>query len=190
ATVYGLYYAPTNPHFTAEGLPPAVISVHGGPTSQAVPEFNPRVQWFATRGYAVLEVNYRGSTGYGRAYREQLKGRWGIVDVEDAVRGAEFLVREGLADRGRLVIMGGSAGGYTVLRALITHPGFFKAGLCLYGVADLFALASDTHKLEERYTDSLVGPLPEAAALYRELSPVFHARRIKDPVAIFQGTDD
>jgi len=190
ATVYGLYYAPTNPHFTAEGLPPAVISVHGGPTSQAVPEFNPRVQWFATRGYAVLEVNYRGSTGYGRVYREQLKGRWGIVDVEDAVSGAEFLVREGLADRGRLVIMGGSAGGYTVLRALITHPGFFKAGLCLYGVADLFALASDTHKLEERYTDSLVGPLPEAAALYRELSPVFHARRIKDPVAIFQGTDD
>lgn len=190
STVHGLYYAPTNPRFAADGPPPAVINVHGGPTSQSVAEFNPRTQWFATRGYAVLEVNYRGSTGYGRAYRDQLKGRWGIVDVEDAVSGANFLVREGLAQRERLVIIGGSAGGYTVLRALITHPGFFRAGLCLYGVTDLFALASDTHKLEERYTDSLVGPLPEAAGLYRELSPLFHAQRIQDPVAIFQGTDD
>ncbi len=135
-------------------------------------------------------MNYRGSTGYGRAYREQLQGRWGIVDVEDAISGADFLVREGLADRKRLVILGGSAGGYTVLRALITKPGFFRAGICLYAVADLFGMATDTHRFEARYTDSLVGPLPEAAELYRELSPVFHAVRIQDPVAVFQGADD
>lgn len=188
--VHGFYYPPANPRFTAEGPPPAIVSIHGGPTSQALPEFNPKAQWYTSRGYAFLDVNYRGSTGYGRAYRDQIKGRWGMVDVEDAVGGANYLVRQGLADGQRLVILGGSAGGYTVLRALITHPGFFRAGVCLYGVADLFGLAAATHKFEERYTDSLVGPLPQAAHLYRELSPVFHARRLRDPVAIFQGTDD
>lgn len=188
--VHGLYYPPANPRFVAEGLPPAVINIHGGPTSQSLPEFEPRAQWFTSRGYAFLAVNYRGSTGYGRAYREQLKGRWGLVDVEDAVSGARYLVDQGLADGRRLVVLGGSAGGYTVLRALITHPGFFRAGVCLYGVADLFGMASDTHKFEERYMDSLVGPLPQAADLYRELSPVFHAHKIQDPVAVFQGAED
>lgn len=188
--VHGLYYPPANPRFTATGAPPAIINIHGGPTTQALPEFNPKAQWYTSRGYAFLDVNYRGSTGYGRAYRQQLQGRWGIVDVEDAISGADFLVREGLADRKRLVILGGSAGGYTVLRALITKPGFFRAGICLYAVADLFGMATDTHRFEARYTDSLVGPLPEAAELYRELSPVFHAVRIQDPVAVFQGADD
>lgn len=190
AVVHGLYYPPANPRFAAAGPPPAIVSMHGGPTSQALPEFELRAQWYTSRGYAYLAVNYRGSSGYGREYRELLRGRWGVVDVEDAVGGADFLVREGLADRERLVILGGSAGGYTVLRALIAHPGFFRAGIALYPVTDLFALAADTHKFELHYTDSLVGPLPEAAALYRELSPVFHAHRIKDPLAIFQGTDD
>lgn len=188
--VHGLYYAPANPKFTADGPPPAIINIHGGPTSQALPEFNAKSQWYTSRGYAFLDVNYRGSTGYGRAYRDQLKGRWGIVDVEDAVGGARHLARQGLADGDQLVILGSSAGGYTVLRALITHPGFFRAGICLYGVSDLFGLAADTHKFEERYTDSLVGPLPAAAELYRELSPVFHADKIRDPLAVFQGTDD
>lgn len=188
--VHGLYYPPANPTFTADGPPPAIINIHGGPTSQALPEFNAKAQWYTSRGYAFLDVNYRGSTGYGRAYREQLKGRWGIVDVEDAVNGARYLAEHGLADGNKLVILGSSAGGYTVLRTLIMHPGLFRAGICLYGVADLFGLAMDTHKFEERYTDSLVGPLPAAADLYRELSPVFHAVQISDPIAVFQGTAD
>ncbi|MBO8140865.1 MAG: S9 family peptidase [Firmicutes bacterium] len=188
--VHGLYYPPANPRFRADGPPPAVISIHGGPTSQALPAFNPKAQFFTSRGYAYLDVNYRGSTGYGRAYRNALRGRWGVVDVEDAVGGGRYLAAEGLADESRLVIMGGSAGGYTVLQALALHPGFFRAALCLYGVADLFSLAADTHKFEAHYLDSLVGPLPGAAAVYRERSPVFHAQRIRDPIAIFQGADD
>jgi dipeptidyl aminopeptidase/acylaminoacyl peptidase len=148
------------------------------------------VQYFATRGFAVLQVNYRGSTGYGKAYVEALRGQWGVADVEDAVTGAQYLVDQGWADAEKLVIMGGSAGGYTVLQALVRHPGFFKAGLCLYGIANLFTLAAATHKFEARYLDGLIGPLPHAAALYRERSPLFHAAAIQDPVAVFQGEID
>ena len=119
---------------------------------------------FATRGYAYLEVNYRGSTGYGKPYMAALRGQWGVLDVEDAVGGAQLPGRRGLADPDRLVIMGGSAGGYTVLKALVDHPGFFRAALCLYGVSNMFTLAADTHKFEERYLDSMLGPLPEASA--------------------------
>lgn len=187
---HGLLYEPTNPDFTSPGRPPAILRIHGGPTSQALPGYSPEAQFFATRGYAFLDVNYRGSTGYGRAYMEALRGMWGVVDVEDAVSAARYLGEAGLADPDRLVILGGSAGGYTVLRALSTHPGTFKAGVCLYGVSNLFTLAAETHKFEERYLDSLVGPLPEAAAVYRERSPIFSADRIVDPVALFQGTDD
>lgn len=189
-TVYGLYFPPTHPEVVGRGRPPALVRVHGGPTSQALPDFRLDVHFFTSRGWAVLDVNYRGSTGYGRAYREAGKGAWGVVDVEDTVAGADFLAATGRADPGRVAILGGSAGGYTVLRALILHPGRFRAGVSLYGVTDLFRLAAETHKFEERYLDSLVGPLPEAAPVYRERSPIFHVDRIQDPVAVFQGEDD
>ena len=190
--VHGLLYTPLLPPGRAApaGRPPAIIRVHGGPTAQARAAFSPDVQFFVTRGYAVLDVNYRGSTGYGRAYMEALRGQWGVRDVEDAIGGARYLTAQGLADPAKLVILGGSAGGYTVLRALVTQPRFFKAGVCLYGVSNLFTLAADTHKFEERYLDSLLGPLPEAAAIYRERSPIFHVEKIVDPMVIFQGETD
>jgi dipeptidyl aminopeptidase/acylaminoacyl peptidase len=188
--VYGLYYPPASSRFTGTGLPPAVINIHGGPTGQTTAGYNARAQFFATRGYAYLEVNYRGSTGYGKPYMALLRGAWGLLDVEDVVGGARYLVDAGLADPQRLVIMGGSAGGYTVLKALVDHPGVFKAALCLYGVSNMFTLAADTHKFEERYLDSMLGPLPETSAIYRERSPIFYADRIVDPIAVFQGEID
>lgn len=186
--VHGLYYPPAG--FAGDGPPPLIVLVHGGPTSQAMAGYEPRNQYFATRGWAVLDLNYRGSTGYGRAYMRALDGHWGVHDVEDAVGGARHLVDQQLADKNRLVIMGGSAGGYTVLGALGQQPGFFRAGVCLYAVTDLFGLANETHKFEARYLDALVGPLPAAAALYRERSPLLGADAIADPVAVFQGEDD
>jgi dipeptidyl aminopeptidase/acylaminoacyl peptidase len=188
--VYGLYYPPHSNTFESTGLPPAIILVHGGPTGQVTARYDAAAQFVATRGYAVLQVNYRGSTGYGKAYMATLREKWGIYDVEDAVSGARYLAEADLADPGRLVIMGGSAGGYTVLQSLVTHPGFFKAGVCLFGVSNLFTLAADTHKFEERYLDSLIGPLPEASARYRERSPIFAADKITDPLAVFQGEID
>jgi dipeptidyl aminopeptidase/acylaminoacyl peptidase len=173
-----------------EGLPPLILRVHGGPTGQATARYSSEAQFFATRGYAVLEVNYRGSAGYGRAYRAGLDGQWGVIDVDDAVSGARHLAVQGLVDGDKMVIMGGSAGGYTVLQSLIRYPGVFKAGLCSYGVTNLFTLAIDTHKFEQHYLDSLIGPLPQTAERYRERSPVFHAECIRDPVAIFQGEED
>ena len=173
-----------------EGLPPAVISIHGGPTSQAGAGFSARAQFFATRGYIYLDLNYRGSSGYGRAYREALNGHWGVRDVEDAVAGARYLGRQGIADVGRIVIVGGSAGGFTVLKALADSPGVFAAGICLYGVFNLLALAEETHKFEAHYLDSLIGPLPAAAAIYRERSPLYLVDRIQDPIALFQGSED
>jgi dipeptidyl aminopeptidase/acylaminoacyl peptidase len=119
-----------------------------------------------------------------------LRGQWGVYDVEDGIAGARYLVDSGLADGERLVIMGGSAGGYTVLKSLVDHPGFFKAALCLYGVSNMFTLAADTHKFEQRYLDSMLGPLPEASKIYRERSPIFHADKIVDPIAVFQGEVD
>jgi dipeptidyl aminopeptidase/acylaminoacyl peptidase len=166
------------------------VLVHGGPTSQVTATWNPQAQFFATRGYAVLLPNYRGSTGYGRAYMLKLRRSWGIYDVEDARTGALALADRGLADRSRLVIMGGSAGGFTVLQSLVQYPGVYKAAICMFGVANQFTLAADTHKFEARYLDSLLGPLPEAAAVYRERSPIFHADRIRDPIAVFQGEID
>ncbi|MFH1086567.1 MAG: prolyl oligopeptidase family serine peptidase [Chloroflexota bacterium] len=189
-TVHGLYYPPAPGPYTSGGQPPAIVMVHGGPTSQSVARYAPAVQFFTTRGYAVLEVNYRGSSGYGRAYRNLLREQWGIVDSDDAASGARHLAAQGLADGQRLVIMGGSAGGYSVLQALIRYPHTFRAGICLYGVTNLFTLAADTHKFEQRYLDLIVGPLPETAARYRERSPIFHADQIVDPVAVFQGDQD
>ncbi len=188
--VRGIYCPPCNSRFESRGLPPAVIDIHGGPTSQRVVSYSGDRAFFTSRGYAYLEVNYRGSTGSGRSYRRALDGKWGELDVEDAVGGAKALCERGLADPARLAIKGGSAGGYTVLNALIRHPGFFRTGVCLFGVSNLFTLAAETHKFEERYEDSLVGPLPEAAQKYRDWSPIFHVDQIRDPLALFQGDED
>jgi dipeptidyl aminopeptidase/acylaminoacyl peptidase len=190
STVYGTYYAPTNPEYTSDGLPPAIVYIHGGPTSEQPITFSSERTYFTSRGYAWLEVNYRGSSGQGRTYLQALRENWGVVDREDAAGGATAMIARGLADPRRLIIRGGSAGGYTVLNALIHFPGLFKAGICLYGVSNLFTLTQDTHKLESHYTDSLVGLLPQAAKKYHEWSPVFHAAQIKDALAIFQGSID
>ncbi|NLC29723.1 MAG: S9 family peptidase, partial [Chloroflexi bacterium] len=146
--------------------------------------------YFTSRGYAYFAVNYRGSSGYGRSYREALNGNWGKIDLQDVIEGTQALVEAGLADPKKLVIKGGSAGGYTVLNALVNHPGFFKAGLCSYGVSNLFLMDMDTHKFEAHYNASLVGALPEAAEKYQAWSPVFNADKIRDAVAIFQGSED
>ena len=164
--------------------------IHGGPTSQARAGWNPQAQFFATRGYAVLLVNYRGSTGYGRDYMLKLRGNWGVCDVEDATSGVRHLADAGRIDPERTVIMGGSAGGFTVLQVMTQMPEAFTAGICLYGVANQFHLAAETHKFEAHYLDSLLGPLPEASRIYRERSPLYYADRIKRPLAIFQGEID
>jgi dipeptidyl aminopeptidase/acylaminoacyl peptidase len=187
---FGLYYAPASDRFTGMGKPPLLVLIHGGPTSQAKAGYNPQAQFFATRGYAVLLVNYRGSTGYGRQYMLGLRGKWGVCDVDDALSGARHLAEAGKVDPARTVIMGGSAGGFTVLQAMTRHPEAFAAGICLYGVADQFHLAAETHKFEAHYLDSLLGPLPEAAAVYRERSPLRFADRIRRPLAVFQGEID
>jgi dipeptidyl aminopeptidase/acylaminoacyl peptidase len=188
--VFGHYYPPTSARFTADGPAPLVVLVHGGPTSHAHAGYQGQVQFLATRGYGVLVVNYRGSTGHGKTYMDKLRGNWGICDVEDSVGGARWLVEQGRAHPEGLVIMGGSAGGFTVLQTMIDHPAVFKAGVCLFGVSDQFGLAAETHKFEARYTDSLLGPLPEAAAVYRARSPIFHADKIVRPLAVFQGEED
>lgn len=190
AVIHGLYYPPTNPDFAWQGLPPAVIRVHSGPTMQAVAEFNEEAQYFTSRGYAWLELNYRGSTGYGRSYRRALNGRWGELDVLDTVSAADGLAAAGLADGRRLALYGSSAGGYTVLNTLIRHPGKFRAGIDAYGVSNLFKLDEDTHKFERYANARLIGPLPQAGQKYRDWSPEFHADAIRDPLAIFQGEDD
>jgi len=188
--VHGLFYAPRSHCFSSPCRPPLIVQVHGGPTGQSRSSYSAGAQFFTTRGYAVLQVNYRGSTGYGRIYRNKLREHWGLYDVDDSVSGARHLVQRGLVDEDRMVIAGGSAGGYTVLQTLIRYPGTFKAGLCWFGVTNLFTLASDTHKFEQHYLDSMIGPLPQMAHRYRERSPIFSADRIVDPVAVFQGEED
>ncbi len=188
--VHGLYYRPHNQRFKGIGNAPLVVSIHGGPTGQARVEFNPQVQFLTSRGFAVLEVNHRGSTGFGRDYWERMNGQWGVVDVQDAVSGARHLADAGEVDGQRTAIIGRSAGGFTVLRALIDFPGTFRAGICVYGVVDLFTLAEESHKFERGYLDRLIGPLPAAAAVYQQRSPLFQAAKIRDPVAVFQGAED
>jgi len=188
---YGFYYPPTNPEFEApEGeLPPLVVESHGGPTSHATPALNREFLYWTSRGIGVVDVNYRGSSGYGREYRNKLRGTWGVVDTEDCVNAAQHLAAEGEADGARLAIRGGSAGGYATLCALTFHEGF-AAGASYYGVADAEALARDTHKFESRYLDRLIGPYPERADLYRERSPIHHVERLRSPVILFQGLED
>ena len=187
---HGLYYPPANPDFDIAEAPPAIIKIHGGPTSQFEANYHGDTQFFTSRGYAVLELNYRGSSGYGKAYMDALRGNWGRFDVEDTRAAADYLSSEGLADPEKLILMGGSAGGYTVLLCLIAYPGFFRAAVCRYAVANLFTLADQTHKFEARYLDSLIGVLPQDEERYRERSPVYAADKIVDPIAIFQGEDD
>jgi dipeptidyl aminopeptidase/acylaminoacyl peptidase len=188
--VHGMYYPPTNPRYESEGLPPLIVEIHGGPTSQRMARFEAETQFYTSRGFAFLSVNHRGSTGYGREYMLKLRGNWGYYDVEDAASGAQHLVSQGLADPKKLVIIGGSAGGYTVLQSLVNKPGFYRAAICLYGISDQFMLVEDTHKFEAHYSDSLLGVLPQAADLYRARSPLFHAEKIVDAVIVFQGEDD
>lgn len=190
-TAFGLYYPASNPDYTApEGeRPPLLVNCHGGPTAAASTTLDLRVQFWTSRGISVLDVNYGGSTGYGREYRQRLRGNWGIVDVDDCVRGARFLAEKGLVDRNRSVITGSSAGGYTTLAALAFRD-FFRGGASRYGVSHLAGLAEDTHKFESRYLDSLIGPYPERKDLYDARSPLLHAERLSVPVIFFQGDED
>ena len=190
ADAHGLFYEPVTKEDMPTGKPPLVVNIHGGPTSQRTAAYSNEVQFFTTRGYAVLQVNHRGSTGYGKAYMDMHRGNWGLYDVTDSISGVNHLAEAGRIDRSKTVIMGGSAGGFTVLQSLVEHPGFYRAGICSYGVSNQFGLLMDTHKFEERYTYWLLGELPEAAELYRQRSPLFHADKIVDPLIVFQGTDD
>lgn len=190
-TAHGFFYRPTNPDVQAppEERPPLIVFVHSGPTSAAETDFRGKIQYFTTRGFAVLDVNYGGSTGYGRAYRERLNGRWGIVDVADCAHGARWLAERGEVDGSRMAIRGSSAGGFTVLSALAFRDDF-QAGTSYYGVSDLESMARSTHKFESHYHDQLVGPYPQAKTLFRERSPLHHVERIDRPVLLLQGLKD
>lgn len=190
-SVHAFDYPPTNPGALAPDgeRPPYVVFVHGGPTDHVGGAATGKIAYLTSRGIGVLDVNYGGSTGYGRAYRERLLGQWGVVDVDDVVAAARGLAESGAADAERLAIAGGSAGGWTVLCAL-TNSDAFGAGISRYGVADLRRLAEDTHDFEARYLDGMVGPLPEAESLYVERSPLSHLDRLRTPLLIEQGLED
>ncbi|HVB06902.1 MAG TPA: S9 family peptidase [Acidimicrobiales bacterium] len=188
---HALFYGPRNAEYIGPfgARPPLIVQSHGGPTAQASALFDLKIQFWTSRGFAVVDVDYRGSTGYGRAYREELAGGWGIADVEDCIAAARHLAKEGRVDRNKLVIHGGSAGGFTTLCALTFHR-VFAAGASYYGVSDLSALARDTHKFEANYLEKLVGPYPAAAETYAERSPIHHAEQLSSPVIFFQGMED
>ena len=190
-TAYALYYPPANGDYAAPAgeLPPLLVKSHGGPTAWASSTLKLGLQYWTSRGFAVVDVNYGGSAGFGRDYRERLKGQWGIVDVDDCVNAARYLVERRLADPARLAISGGSAGGYTTLCALAFRD-VFKAGASYYGVSDLEALARDTHKFESHYLDGLIGPYPARRDLYLERSPIHAAERLSCPTIFFQGLED
>lgn len=190
-TAHGFYYPPVNPRFTGptDELPPLIVESHGGPTSFSPASFSMKRQFWTSRGFAILDVNYGGSTGYGRPYRERLKRNWGIVDVEDCVSGAEMLANQKLADPARLIIRGGSAGGFTTLAALTTH-GTFRVGISSFGIGDLETMTRDTHKFESRYLDGLVGEYPAEKAVYIERSPIHHVDRLDSAMLLLQGLED
>ena len=190
-TARGLFYPPTSRSVRGPDgeLPPLIVTSHGGPTSSAWAAYATLPQLFASRGIAVLDVDYGGSTGYGREYRRRLEGEWGVVDVDDCVAGARWLAERSLVDADRMAIRGGSASGYTTLCA-ITFRDVFRAGVSMFGIGNLEGFVGDTHKFESRYVERLVGPYPERRDLYRERSPVFHAERIHVPALILQGLDD
>ena len=188
---HAFYYAPTNPDFagSATELPPLLLLNHGGPTAATSSTLQLKIQFFTSRGFAVIDVNYGGSTGYGREYRERLNGNWGIVDRQDCENAARYLAGQGLVDPDRMAIRGGSAGGYTTLCAL-TFGDVFSAGASHYGVSDLELLATDTHKFEARYLDRMVGPYPEKKDTYQARSPIQHIAKLSRPAIFFQGLDD
>lgn len=190
-TAYGFFYPPQNKDFVApEGeLPPLIVQSHGGPTGSTSTALRAQIQYWTSRGFAVLDVDYGGSTNYGRAYRERLNGQWGIVDIDDCVNGAKYLIAEGLVDPERVVIQGWSASGYTTLSALAFRD-FFKAGISYFGIGDLEAMAKDTHKFESRYLDGLIGPYPERKDLYEQRSAVHYVDNIGAPMMILQGLED
>lgn len=188
---HALFYPPTNADFTgpAEERPPVVVMCHGGPTARSTSALDFDIQYWTSRGVAALDVNYRGSSGYGRIYRDRLKESWGVVDVEDCISAAQYLAGKGLVDGGRAVITGGSAGGFTTLAALTFHD-YFRAGASSYGIGDLERLAKDTHKFESHYLDWLVGPYPATIERYRQRSPIHHIDKLSRPVIFFQGELD
>jgi dipeptidyl aminopeptidase/acylaminoacyl peptidase len=190
-TAHAFFYAPRNTDYAAPAgeRPPLLVISHGGPTGATSNTLSLSIQFWTSRGFAVLDVNYGGSTGYGRAYRERLNGQWGIVDIDDCVNGTRYLVERGQVDGRRLAIRGGSAGGYTTLAALAFRT-VFTAGASYYGVSDLEALATETHKFESRYLDRLVGPYPERRDLYVQRSPIHFVDRVSCPLILFQGLED
>jgi dipeptidyl aminopeptidase/acylaminoacyl peptidase len=190
-SAHAYYYSPNNRDFEdpAGELPPLLVKSHGGPTSATSNDFNLIIQYWTSRGFSVLDVNYGGSTGYGRGYRDRLRGQWGVVDVDDCVNGALHLVRQRLVDENRLAIDGGSAGGYTTLNVL-TFRDVFRAGASLYGISDLMVFVGDTHKFESRYLDSLIGPYPQRRDLYERRSAINYVDQLSCPVIFFQGDED
>jgi dipeptidyl aminopeptidase/acylaminoacyl peptidase len=190
-TAHAYYYPPQNGDYDAPAgeLPPLIVSSHGGPTSDADNTLSAARQYWTSRGFALLDVNYGGSTGYGRAYRERLNNNWGIVDVEDCINGARYLAEQGLVDPKRMAIHGGSAGGYTTLCAITFHN-VFSAAASHFGVSDAEALAKDTHKFESRYLDNLIGPYPERRDIYMERSPIHYTNQIDCALILFQGLED
>lgn len=188
---YGNFYPPTNRSFVGPSgaLPPLIVTSHGGPTASAFSGFATGLQLFTSRGYAVLDVDYGGSTGYGKAYRKRLELQWGVVDVDDCVAGAKYLAEQGLVDGDQLAIRGGSASGFTTLAAL-AFTDEFDAGCTYFGIGDLRAFVKDTHKFESRYLESLLGPWPEARQVYLDRSPSLHAENITAPVLVQQGAED
>ncbi|WP_340677236.1 S9 family peptidase [Paraglaciecola sp.] len=188
---YGFYYPPQNSHYIGakDSLPPLIVKVHGGPVGATDSSLNPDIQFWTSRGFAVFDVNHRGSTGYGREFRKKLYPNWGIVDVEDASNGVKWLAAEGLIDADKVAIRGGSAGGYTTLAALAFQH-VFKAGTSYYGISDLGVLAGDTHKFESRYLDQLIGPYPEMKSVYDQRSPINSVQNITSPLLLLQGLDD
>jgi dipeptidyl aminopeptidase/acylaminoacyl peptidase len=190
-TAHALFYPPHNPDFAAPPgeEPPLLVISHGGPTSATKAVLDLEIQFWTTRGFGVVDVNYGGSTGYGRDYRQRLNGEWGIVDVVDCINAAKYLIAQGEADGARVAVRGGSAGGYTTLCGLAFHD-FFAAGASYYGVADLGLLATDTHKFESRYLDSMVGPYPAMKDVYDARSPLNYADQISCPIILFQGLED
>jgi dipeptidyl aminopeptidase/acylaminoacyl peptidase len=188
---HAFYYPPTNPDFESDGAetPPLLVISHGGPTSATSSSLSLPVQFWTSRGFAVVDVNYRGSTGHGRAFRDALKGKWGVYDTDDCIAAADYLVSKQLADTNRLAIKGGSAGGYTTINALTFHDRF-AVGATYYGIADLSVFVDDTHKYESRYLDSLIGPYPEAKQLYYDRSAINFTDQLSCPMIILQGLED
>jgi len=190
-TAHAYFYPPQNRDFEGpeDELPPLIVKSHGGPTGSTSTDLDLRIQFWTSRGFAILDVDYGGSTGYGREYRNRLQGKWGIVDVDDCINAAKYLIQKNAVDPERTAIAGGSAGGYTTLSAL-TFRDFFKAGSSYYGISDLEALATDTHKFESRYLDSMIGPYPDRKDIYEARSPIHHTDKLSCPVILMQGLED